>query len=257
MNSQEAQEILKWFRPGTADAADADFAGALEFAKGDPELSRWFESHCAAYQKIRGHFKRIEVPAGLKEQILAERPRETSILSPRRPKRSTLISAVVASIILPIAIAVIWLPFRSKNDYPRYRNRMVSTALRVYSMDLKTNDADKIRSFLKEKTGNGDYAIPAGLNKLEFTGCVVLRWQNKPVSMICLRTERLLAPGESSDVFLFITEGGSFPKEASANSPAVTQVNKLATASWVDGGKNYLLAAQGDEELIRKILSKN
>ena len=42
MNRDEAMFILSAYRPGGADAHDAQFAEALDLAKQDAELAAWF-----------------------------------------------------------------------------------------------------------------------------------------------------------------------------------------------------------------------
>ena len=71
MDSRLAKEILLCYRPGTADPSDPEFAEALEQAKRDPELGRWFSQHQALHITLRDRFKQLPVPAGLKQEILA------------------------------------------------------------------------------------------------------------------------------------------------------------------------------------------
>ena len=252
MNQQQAREILKLYRPGTADARDPDFAEALAFARQDAELARGLENHCANYESIRTRLKQIAVPAGLKEQILTERKTHTHVISIPRSSWWQPAFAVAAVIILLLGIASFW--FHGADNHPAYRNRMVSTALRIYGMDLETNDLGQVRAFLAQKNAPSDYALPNGLQKLQCTGCVVLRWQDKPVSMICFRTGRPLASGEKSDLFLFVKDSASLSKVFPEGSRNLEQVNQVVTATWTEGGKTYLLATRGDEEFIRKFL---
>lgn len=254
MNSEQAREILRLYRPATTDTQDPAFAEALEVARREIVLAKWFEAHCANYETIRQRLKKIPVPAGLKEQILAEKKIEPKIVALPRPRWRQPALAMAAMMV--VLMSLIWFSVRSreKNNYSQYRSRMVSTALRVYGMDLETNDLNEIRKFLARKNAPSDYTLPDGVRKLEGAGCVTLRWQNKPVSMICFRTGRPLPPGEKSDLFLFVTERGSFSNAWPAASPKLEKVNRLVTASWVDGGKSYLLATPGGEEFIKKFL---
>src|SRR5215469_7832190 len=73
MTDNQAKEILKLYRPGTADAEDASFAEALALCERNPELKNWFTQHCALYSALRAKFKQIPVPEGLREQIVSER----------------------------------------------------------------------------------------------------------------------------------------------------------------------------------------
>ena len=85
MNSSEAKEVLLLYRPGTADAADPQIAEALELARRDPELGRWFEQHRAFQKAMRAKFRQIEVPAHLKTSLLIRGPAQPEASSPTRP----------------------------------------------------------------------------------------------------------------------------------------------------------------------------
>ncbi|MDQ6630694.1 MAG: hypothetical protein M3Y82_02925 [Verrucomicrobiota bacterium] len=253
MNNQQAREILSLYRPATADAQDAVFTEALTRARQDAELRPWFENHCANYETIRNRLKQIPVPANLKENILTgQKSRDKIVFSSRSFWRQPVF-AMAAMIILLLSIAAFWFQPRAKKDFSHYRIRMVSTALRIYGMDLETNDLTQVRQFLAQKKAPADYALPPRLAKLECTGCVVLRWQNNPVSMICFRTGRPLAPGEKSDLYFFVTDRASIPNAPYSASPTFKQINKVVTASWIQGDKSYLLATQGGKEFIQNL----
>lgn len=256
MNRDEAKEILKLYRPGSADAADADFTEALELARNDSELKRELDTHCANYEIIRGRLKKISIPAGLKEQILAEKPpvAETSsgkILRPNFWRNRTL--AAVAAALVVVAAIFFWIQPRRSEELNRYRTRMVSTALRAYQMDLETTNLVEVREFLARHNAPANYALPSALENAMSTGCVVLRWENQPVSMICFRSGRPLSPTEKSDLFLFVADRSALPN-FSGNSRKFEQVGRAATATWVEGEKVYLLATRGDAEFLRKFL---
>ncbi|MEP6663381.1 MAG: hypothetical protein ABJC04_06920 [Verrucomicrobiota bacterium] len=257
MNRDEAQKILAIFRPGTDDASDPYFKNALQLAARDTELKRWFETHCANYQTVRGALAQIAPPAALKEQILSERPVPSSRLEiislpPFIWRRS--VWAMAAVMVLFFGLAVYWFQPVGKNEYAGYRNRMVSAAMRAYGMDLETNDWKQIQTFLAKHQAPSDYSLPEKLRKSPVAGCVVLRWQDQPVSMICFRTGRPLPSGEKSDLFLFVADRAAFPKNFAADVPNLERINQVMTATWIDGGKLYLLATRGDEEFIRKFL---
>jgi hypothetical protein len=79
MDSAEAREILKLYRPDSTDAADPQTAEALSLVDRDPELDHWFREHCEVYTAIRAKLKQIPVPADLKRKILVERPSAQSM----------------------------------------------------------------------------------------------------------------------------------------------------------------------------------
>lgn len=257
MNRADAQKILALVRPETADEQDADFKDALALAASDAELKQWFETHCANYKNVRDALRQIAPLPALREQILSERNLSTSppnvVVVPRSQWRSLGMGMAAAAVLL-LGIAFVWLRHDANKADAQFRNRMVSAAFRIYRMDLETNDQKQVQTFLAKNDAPSDYALPEGLRKSPLVGCEILRWQNRPVTMICFRTGRVLRPGEKSDLFLFVADATAFPKNRRDETLNFQAINQVMTASWSEGGKFYLLATRGDENFLRKFL---
>ena len=73
--------------------------------------------------------------------------------------------------------------------------------------------------------------------------------------MVCFHSGKPLPPGETTDVFLFIVDRSALPDAPPASWPKIARVNKLMTASWTQGQRAYVLAAEGNEEWIRRYLN--
>ncbi|HWD91027.1 MAG TPA: hypothetical protein VG938_01630 [Verrucomicrobiae bacterium] len=251
MNNDQAKEILKLYRPGTADAADPAFIEALELCERDEDLKTWFANHCALYSALRSKFRQISVPEGLKEQIIAERPIH------RTPvwQRAVLAAGAFAIVALvAFNIQQHWRP-REPHDFAAYRSYMDSQAVRGYYMDLTTNNLDQIRMFLGQKSAIADYVLPVDLEKnARAAGCVATTWQGKPVSMICFQSGRPLAPNRQSDLWLFITDRSAASDTPATSTPTLAKADGLITASWTAGGRTYVLAAEGDAQFLSKFL---
>jgi hypothetical protein len=254
MTREEAKNILLLYRAGTGDAQDPAMRDALRLAGQDAELDRWFATHRARQLAIRAAFRGVQPPSALKEQILSEQPRPATI--PRSRKPAKLILACVVALVL-IVIGVEWKQHRdvqSELSFASYRGRMVRTALRIYGMDLETNNTAAIRAYLGQQQSRADYNLPKTLSDTTATGCGVLTWQGHRVSMICFHSGRPLKPGEKTDLFLFVMNrdaAGDAPQNA---LPQITLVNRMITASWTEGDLTYVLATQGDEQFLRKYL---
>jgi hypothetical protein len=253
MTNEQAKEILKLYRPGTADADDPSFAEALELSECDGDLKKWFAEHCALYAALRAKFKEIAVPEGLREQIIAERRVH---VTPMWQKAVVLMGAVAAVIMLVFELGL-WPQPSEPHDFKAYRSYMVSSAIRAYGMDTNTADLDQIRMFFAQKKAIADYVLPSGLQKnAEAAGCVAATWQGKQVSMICFKTGRPLARGDQSDLWLFITDSATAKDTPKATTPKFEKVNGLdvITANWTAGGRTYVLATKGDEQFLSKFL---
>jgi len=72
--------------------------------KADPELTRWLAEHSAQQETVRAGFRKITVPAGLKEQIISEQAAHEKMLFWRR--RAVL--AATAGVMALVALASFW-----------------------------------------------------------------------------------------------------------------------------------------------------
>lgn len=252
MNRDDARNILLLYRPDSVDAVDSQVTEALALAKQDAELEAWLRDYCSRQEVLRAKFRQIQVPAGLKEQIISEQAAHERFVAWRR---NTLLVAVAASIVVLLTLAAFWSrPPANDDALAIYQSRMVGAALRGYSMDLPTNNGDQIRAFLKQNQAPADYVLPAPLGKLALTGCAIQSWQGTKVSMICFRTGKPLPAGQLADVWLFVVDRASV-KNAPPDGPAqLARVNQLITAAWSQGDKLYLLGMAGDEQTIRQLL---
>ncbi|MEO8425823.1 MAG: hypothetical protein ABI651_01795 [Verrucomicrobiota bacterium] len=244
MDSQQAKKVLTLFRPGYADEAKPEFEEALKQTKRDPELATWFNQHCAFQKATREQFRQIVVPGDLKDRILSQtRPR--NIVLWRRP---SLALAAAAAIVLLGALAAFWFRPGGSDNLTAYRNRMVRSAMREYRMNLLTNDLNEIRRFLKENQAHGDYVLPKPLEKLPGTGCAILSWQGKRVSLVCFELD------PRNDLLLFITDRKTVSNAPPAGKPQFAPVGKLMTASWTAADKVYVLAGLGDQKSLQQYL---
>jgi hypothetical protein len=254
VNRDEAKIILQLYRPNTVDADDPQIAEALALAKSDLELARWFEEHCTRQKIFREKFRQIEVPDGLKEQIISEQ----AAFSKRNSLRQKIVLiAAVTAIVVSLAVLMTSYFSSSKadaNTLANYADQMAYVATNGYSMNFPTNDLSPIRAYLAQNAAPSDFALPAPLEKTTTTGCAIEDWHDKKVSMICFRTGKPLPPYQLGDLWLFIVDRNSIKGTTDSASPRFTKVNQLITATWTQGGKLYLLATEGDEETLRKFL---
>lgn len=235
MTLPEAKRILTLFRPGTADATDAEFAEALELARDNAELRAWFDQHCAFQTAMRKNFRQIEPPADLKAR-LGEARKLVRLRYWRR--RAAWMAAAAAVVVLGLAVSQL-IP-QKQNLFADWASRMVGTVLRQYGMDLTTSDQGAARQFLTSQGAPSDYILPKGLEKLTQTGAGALRWRDKPVSMVCFDR------GDGRMLFLFVMNNAAI-KDPPHVAPKVAKVNKLLTVGWTRGDKTYLLAGPQDQ----------
>jgi hypothetical protein len=251
MNNQQAKEILVLFRPGTADREDAEFSEALALAKQDPELGQWFREHCAFHEAVRVKFRQIPVPEGLKEQILSERGIRTRTMARQKAVGLVLATAGLAALCV---LASLWLTAPGSPSFAFFQDRMARKVLRQYpQMDLTTSDLGQIRQHLEER-GRGDYVLPGKLSKTRGTGCALLQFHGRPVTMICFNSGQTGTPNVP-DLFLFIVDGAALSKTPQTSVPQFTRISReLSAASWRTANKVYVLAGLGNEDFLRERL---
>ncbi|HEY1787996.1 MAG TPA: hypothetical protein VGJ73_07570 [Verrucomicrobiae bacterium] len=256
MTPGQAKQILLIYRPGTVDADDPEIAEALTLVRSDPELSRWFDEHCATQNALRNKFRQIALPAGLREQIISEHTARMKAAS----RREKIVGAVaVAAILVAVALmATFYLPHNNgprpvANTLANYEGQMMGAARSGYYMTAMTN-LDQVHSWLAQNHALTDYALPMGLKSAAVTGCTVQGWKDAKVSMICFRQGKTLPPGQPGDLWLFVIDQSAVNGAPATTSPQLATVDGLITATWTQDGKLYLLGARGDEQTIQKYL---
>jgi hypothetical protein len=250
VDNRQAKEILELYRPGVDDN-DPQFAEALALARRDPELRAWLDEQCTSYVAIRAKLKDIPVPAGLSEQIIAER----RTIRPVIWWRSQFVRAAAAIIVICLSLPAILYQLRStrngvaaRNNFPAFRAEMAYFAAARYKLDVHSSSFDELRQQFARNGWPSDYRVPAGLAKLNVEGGCLMKWQDHKVSMLCLK-----AP-ENHGVWLYVIERTVLPDPPRESTPQVAMEGNLATASWSEAGKTYLLSAEGDEAFLRKLL---
>ena len=265
MTKDEAKKILALYRPGTADRNDPLFNAAAELAKSDaqegetpqkpdPELSRWFQEHCASYNSIREKLLQIPVPPDLKEKILAGQAGAAKAKVIRFRPMILLQAAAAIVVLVGLTFLLIRLRHPDDNNFGTYRERMARIALQPYGMPLHTNSLQSIQSFLAGHKAPSDYVLPEGIAKAQAIGCAIERWQGAPVSLLCFNTGQTASPADKPDLWLFIANQTSVKEAPVGDTPVVAQTVSLTTASWSRDGKTYVLAVAGDEAFLRKYL---
>jgi hypothetical protein len=248
MNNEQAKFILQAYRPGGEDAQDPQFQEALEQARRDPELARWFANERAIDARISGKLKAaVNAPANLKAMLLAQ----SKIVRPtawwRQP--AWLAMSAAACLALLVTISVLWLKPKSLPLMTEYRGAMAQlVGSKLDHLDLMSHDVTEVRRWLTQTNAHGDFVLPAGLDGKPSLGCRLLDWQGHRVSLICFElANRQMA-------HLIVIDRSAFG-DASNDSPQFAQLGEVATVSWSHGDKTYLVASKGASERdLRKLL---
>ena len=253
MTDHEAREILLLYRPGQEDQDDDRLQQALELAAHDPELAAWFEQHRALQKAVRACLQQIQVPEGLKEQILSERKAYFAKTTRRRAAVAVASLVVIAAAFFAIIRQNASGP-ASDDSFANFRARMAGDVQRLYpAMDLETNRLDVIRDYLAHNQGHAQVMLPAGLEGVSPTGCAILSWHGKRVTMICFNSGKT-SSASTPDLFLFVVQKSQIESPPGAGTAEFNQIKGLATASWSAGDDAYVLGGLGDEAFLKKYL---
>lgn len=244
MTTQQAKETLLLYRPGSSDALEPGVRVALDMAQSDAGLQSWLVRQGDFHGKISQSLRRIEPPPGLKERLLAGRPAAAKIVWWKRPE----LMALAAVLTMLCCLLAFWASAPGGDKFAEYHARMAKTALREYRMNMLASDPAQIRDFLASHGHPANYQIPEKLSALTGVGCALLRWNDHPVSLVCLRQ------ANQDLVWLFVAKADVFKTQPGASSPEFRQVGKLATATWTSRGLTYILAGIGDKALVEHYL---
>ncbi|PYL25430.1 MAG: hypothetical protein DMF37_04945 [Verrucomicrobia bacterium] len=247
MDNREAKFILGAYRPNGQDAGDPRFSEALEQARRDPILERWFLDSLAFDAAITEKLRATEVPPGLRESILAG-------VKVSRPLRSPFVKWAIAAALISMAIvgSLIWHEPRKPSGLAGWQNRaldIVSALVRnESSFDAQSHNADELLAWLRVNDAPAAQTLPQELEKLESLGCKTFSWNGIPVSVICFTRP------DGGLIHLVATNAVAPIKRTTKGQPELVQQGQWATATWREGDKIYMLAMEGSRDQLRAYL---
>jgi hypothetical protein len=246
MNNQEARLILQAYRPGGEDASDPLFAEALEQARRDPELQKWFAEQNAVEARLQARLETaIPVPRGLKSDLLALR----KISRPAPWWFQPMRLAAAAAVVLLLGLAVLFLLPQKQTQLASFRETMARySAQKQGHVVFESHDLAKIQQWLQGRGIETKFDLPTALPGRSTQGCRVVDWNGRRATMICF-----MLKGEHMD--LFVMDRAGLPDLPDTSAPQYAKAGDLMTATWSKGDKIYLLTG-GSKELLQKALQQ-
>ena len=149
MNKQEAKFILQAYRPGGEDAANPQFAEALEVARQTPELTQWLSEETALDEALGRKLQDTPVPEDLKEKILVSR--KLIQVTPRWRQPAWLAAAASVALMLGLLVSL-QSPAKPGQEFTDYRQSMIEFAQhRMDGLDYKSETIPDIRQWLANR----------------------------------------------------------------------------------------------------------
>ena len=108
----------------------------------------------------------------------------------------------------------------------------------------------QIRQWLGRHSAPEDFIVPAKLNGKSSVGCRVFAWNGQKVSLVCFKLEN------KKVAHLFVMDRSALTKLPGGGAVQFqTTRNGIATASWSDARRIYIVAMeQGEQDLKRLLL---
>jgi hypothetical protein len=246
MNNQEARLILQAYRPGGEDASDPLFAEALEQARRDPELQKWFAEQNALEARLQARLETaIPIPRGLKSDLLALR----KISRPAPWWFQPMQLAAAAAVVLLLGLTVLFLFPQKQTQLASFRETMARySAQKQGHIVFESHDLAKIQQWLQGRGIETNFDLPTALPGRSTQGCRVVDWNGRQATMICF-----MLKGEHMD--LFVMDRTGLPDLPDNGSLLYAKAGGLMTVTWSKGDKIYLLTG-GNAELLRKVLQQ-
>ena len=255
MDKEQAKLILQAYRPGGEDADDPFFSEALEQARIDPELAKWFAEQRAFDGAIRAALQTRIPPVGLRDSILLAKKISTlPRYQPSRPVwRRPGVMALAASIVVLLAAALLIRP--GAEHYVSHPITVAAFTRQV--LDLKdgislgkmSNNPAELRAWLAERGAPSDFELPRGLRDANGLGCQSYTIGGAKVSLICFML------GENQFAHLFVVDRDALTDAVPSASPIIRTEGGTAFATWTSGGKSYVLTGINmSEETLRRLI---
>ncbi|MEP6685357.1 MAG: hypothetical protein ABJB22_01160 [Verrucomicrobiota bacterium] len=249
MNNREAQFVLSAYRPGGQDAADPQFSEALAQARRDPVVERWFKDSTAFDRAVTEKLCAVEVPAGLRESILAG----GKVSHPSRWAKPFVRWAIAAAVVLGAIAGSLVL--REAAKPPRLAAWQTNALGQISALtkghskfDAESRNQSELVAWLRANHAPVAQTVPQNLGKLASLGCKTFSWEGQPVSVICFMRE------DGGLVHLVVTTPATPMRTGTERQPQIVTEGPWTTATWRDGETVYMVALEGSREQLRYLL---
>jgi hypothetical protein len=249
MDNREAKFILNAYRPGGQDASDPRFAEALEQARRDSILQRWFEESIAFDGAMTKKLCAYPVPSDLREGILLGAKVTRAPHWKNRWRKWAIAAAVVLSATLGVLIWHNTRPAPVAGWQLQALDAILSSIARNEShFDLISRNPADLVKWLQANHAPAGKKLPHHLDKLPSIACKTFFWGGKPVSLICFTLP------EGRAIHLVMTNVSTASDRAIKHKAKVIQQGHWATATWREGDMIYMLALEGSRDELRSYL---
>ena len=248
MDNREAKFILGAYRPGGQDANDRRFVEALEQARRDSMLQRWFQDSIAFDTTMTDKLRAIEVPRDLQGSILTGVKVSRSLRSSKPLIKWAIAAVFFLSVILG---SLVWRETRPAHlaGWQNEALGVISSLVRNESrFDIQSHKPAELVSWLHSNHAPVADKLPSNLDNLESLGCKTFSCHGVPVSVICF-----MRP-DGGLLHLLTTNASPLSDRVFQAEAKFVQQGEWATATWREGERVYMLALEGSRDQLQSYL---
>jgi len=252
MTTTHAIAILLAAERDPAIRSTPDFAEATEHVRADSEALDWFETERAFYAANPGLLSAARLRPEVRERIRAALPAETihgqveaMQAEPIRFPRRALYWAVAAAALLLIGLFTFPMLTPDNglsveaNSFADFGTQVLDGSFGVENTKTVQDSADH----LHEQGAPFEQDVFAHLSDQPTMGCQVLSWNDRQVSLVCIKTP------SNEIVHVMIMNQDDLTSDEDAKFVAGRrEVNGRQVESWKDKDKVYLALAHGREK---------
>lgn len=248
MDNREAKFILSAYRPGGQDANDPRFAEALEQARLDPILDRWFRESIAFDAAVAEKLRALAAPPDLRENILAG----VKVSRPARWFNPLRKWAIAAALLMAAVVGSLVLREAARPHLADWQTQAIGVISSLVGMeqrfDAESRNPVELVAWLHSSHAPAAPKLPLNLEKLESLGCKTFSWNGAPVSVICF-----MRP-DGGLIHLVTTHASPRSDRTLKREAKFIQQDEWATATWSEGDRVYMLALEGSRDQLRAYL---
>ncbi|HEY4302790.1 MAG TPA: hypothetical protein VGM73_18115 [Candidatus Didemnitutus sp.] len=245
MSPEDAKIILQAYRPDGSDAGDAAFAEALQVAKDDPLLGRWFEKQQAFDRAIALKIVSIKPPAGLRASILAaetaEKPSPFWWVQPRW-------MAVAAGLMVAVVIVALYHPKAARAaDDGSFLAFVADDAKHSERHGGRGEAAGALQAALSQPTAHLGDPMPVNFDELRTNGCRSLSFGGRDVLEVCFNRN-------GTWFHCYIVRHDDFPSLIAQARPEIENLDHYKMAAWTNSAQDFLVVSVAGEAALRRLL---
>ena len=167
------------------------------------------------------------------------------------PRTWNFIFLAVATVVLLGAFLIWTRPMRAPASLADYRDEMVSFVKVEPNLEMRSKQLSEVMNWLENSRAPSGFAIPEKVRSMELAGCRVLRFHGHDVTLVCFRREN------ENLLHLFVMDRAALPTLPDKDRAKFSSQDGWMTAAWAEGDHVFLIAVQGDQQLIEQLLTNS